>query len=96
MGCSAVSLKGDIRSSSCTTSVVNTGGCTLTCKYLYEFSKKFETVLKGYLGAGDKLIHEKSRSKKTRDIVPLRQFSSWYLVNVRKSLSPAEAIALVL
>jgi hypothetical protein len=33
--------------------VVDTGAwCTLTCEYLREFSKKFETVLMGYSGAG--------------------------------------------
>jgi hypothetical protein len=42
------------------------------CEYLREFSKKFETVLTGYSGAGGKLIHEKTRSKKSRDTVPLR------------------------
>jgi len=38
--------------------------CTLTCKYLREFSKKFETVLMGYSGAGGKLIHEKNQKQK--------------------------------
>ncbi len=46
---------------------------TLSCKYLREFPKKFETVLMGYSGAGGKLIHKKTRSKKSRDIVPLKQ-----------------------
>jgi hypothetical protein len=41
--------------------------CTLTCEY----SEKFETILMGYAGAGGKLIHEKTRSKKSRDTVPL-------------------------
>ncbi len=45
--------------------------CTFTCEYLREFSTKFETVLMGYSGAGGKLIHEKTRSKKSRDTVPL-------------------------
>jgi hypothetical protein len=45
----------------------------LTCDYLREFSKKFETVLMQYSGAGGKLIHQKkNRSKKSRDTVPLR------------------------
>jgi hypothetical protein len=43
----------------------------LTCEYLREFSKKFETVLTGYSGAGAKLIHEKTRSRKSRNTVPL-------------------------
>jgi hypothetical protein len=51
------------------TVVVDTGGST--CEYLCEFSKKFETVLMGYSGAGGKWIHEKTRSKKSRDTVPL-------------------------
>ncbi len=45
----------------------------MTCEYLREFSKKFETVLIGYSGAGGELIHEKTRSKKSRDTVPLRK-----------------------
>ncbi len=36
------------------TGVVDTG----------EFSKKFETVLMGYSGAGGKLIHEKNQKQK--------------------------------
>ncbi len=45
--------------------VLDTGGTpyTLTCEYLREFSKKFETILKGYSGAGGKLIHEKPEAK---------------------------------
>jgi hypothetical protein len=39
-----------------------------------EFSKKFETVLMGYSGAGEKLIHEKTRGKKSRDTAPLVMF----------------------
>ncbi len=37
---------------------------TLSCEYLCEFSKKFETVLMGYSGAGGKLIHEKNQKQK--------------------------------
>jgi hypothetical protein len=54
--------------------VVETGGkfgqcrwyrwCTLTSEYLREFSKKFETVLMGYSGAGGKLTHEKNQKQK--------------------------------
>ncbi len=44
---------------------------TLSCEYLHDFWKKFETVLMGYCGAGGKLIHKKTRSKKSRDTVPL-------------------------
>jgi hypothetical protein len=32
-------------------------------EYLRDVSKKFETVLMGYSGAGGKLIHKKTRSK---------------------------------
>ncbi len=46
--------------------------CTLTCEYLRQFSKQFETVFMEYSGAGGKLIHEKkTRSKTSRDTVPL-------------------------
>ncbi len=37
---------------------------TLGCKYLRKFSKKFETVLMEYPGAGRKLIHEKNQKQK--------------------------------
>jgi hypothetical protein len=47
--------------------------CTLTCEYLCEFSKKIETIQMGYSGAGGKLIHEKPKSKKSRDTAPLTQ-----------------------
>ncbi len=47
--------------------VIETGATgvadTLTCEYLREFSKKFETVLMGYSGAGGKLIHKKLEAK---------------------------------
>jgi hypothetical protein len=48
----------------------------LTCEYLREFSKKFKMVLTEYSGAGEKLIHEKTRSKKSRDTVPLIEVHS--------------------
>ncbi len=57
----------------------STSGIPLTCEYLREFSKKFETVLMGYSGARGKLIHKKNRSKKSRDTVPL---SFKYKVNI--------------
>ncbi len=37
---------------------------SLSCEYSREFSKKFETVLIGYSGAGGKLIHEKNQEQK--------------------------------
>jgi hypothetical protein len=57
----------------------------LTCEYLCEFSKKLQTVRMGYCGAGEKLIHEKTRSKNlvtlsfkiNRFTRPL-QFYSWF------------------
>jgi hypothetical protein len=45
----------------------------LTWEYLREFSKKLETVLMGYSGAGGKLIMKKTRTKKFRDTVPLKE-----------------------
>ncbi len=36
----------------------------MSCEYLRKFSKKFETVLMGYSGAGEKLIHEKNIAPK--------------------------------
>ncbi len=44
---------------------------TLSCEYLRDFWKKFEMVLMGYSRAGGKLIHKKTRIKKSRDTVPL-------------------------
>jgi hypothetical protein len=38
--------------------------CTLSCKYLREFLKKFETALMAYSGARGKLIHEKNQKSK--------------------------------
>ncbi len=37
---------------------------TLSCKYLREFSKKFETAVMVYSGAWGKLIHEKTEKEK--------------------------------
>jgi hypothetical protein len=54
------------------TYVVDTGGAPcVCCEYLREFSNKFKTVLMGYSGAGGKLIHEKTRSRKSHDTVPV-------------------------
>jgi hypothetical protein len=36
----------------------------LSCEYLREFSKKFETVLLGYSGAGGKMFDEKNQKRK--------------------------------
>jgi hypothetical protein len=43
-----------------------------SCEYLREFSKKFETVLMGYSGAGGKLIHEKNLTSKISWNCPLK------------------------
>ncbi len=45
---------------------------TLSCEYLREFSKKIETVLMEYSGAGGKLIHEKNQKQKISWHCPLR------------------------
>ncbi len=47
---------------------------TLNCEYLREFSKKFETVLMGYSGAGGKLIDEKNQKQKISWHCPLKLF----------------------
>jgi hypothetical protein len=47
----------------------------LSCEYLREFSKKFETALLVYSGAWGKLIHEK-KSRKSRGTVPLSATST--------------------
>ncbi len=39
-------------------------GCTLTCEYLREFSKKFEMILMLISGAWGKVIHEKNLKQK--------------------------------
>jgi hypothetical protein len=46
---------------------------TLSCEYLREFSKKFETALMVYSRAWGKLIHEKNQKQKIRDTVPLNK-----------------------
>ncbi len=46
--------------------IVDTGG-----KDLREFSKKFLTVIMEYSGAGGNWFIKKTRSKKSRDTVPL-------------------------
>ncbi len=54
------------------TGVVDTGGAPWLANISAIFSKKFETVEREYSGVGAKLIHEKkTRSKKSRDTVPL-------------------------
>ncbi len=52
---------------------------TLSCEYHREFSKKFETALMVYSGAWGTLIHEKTRSRKSRGTVPLSslQNNTW-------------------
>ncbi len=144
-------IRGDIRSSRCTTGVVDTGGkwqkssnwkiliilfgylwvveltytyifafkfslrclqpdivpiichrCrwyrwwTLTCEYLREFSKKFETVLMQYSRAGGKLIHQKNQKQKiswhclfkvANKKRKFRTFPSWPQVHESASLA---------
>jgi hypothetical protein len=66
--------------------------CTLSCEYLCEFSKKFETALMVpvYSGAWGKLIHEKTRSRKSRDTVPLNTGLN-FNPNMNKSLVSCNA-----
>ncbi len=45
--------------------------CTLTCEFIREFSKKIEMKLKLFSGVLEKMIHEKTWSKKHRDTVSL-------------------------
>ncbi len=45
--------------------------CTMSREYLREFSKKFEMAVMVYSDAWGKLIHEKNRSRKSRDTVPI-------------------------
>jgi hypothetical protein len=49
----------------------------LTCEYLRGFSKKFETVLMGYSGAGEKVIREKNQKQKSRDTGSLKKHLRW-------------------
>ncbi len=53
------------------TGVSDTGGQPWAANISATFGKKFEKVLMGHSGAGGKLIHKKTRSKKSRDTVPL-------------------------
>jgi hypothetical protein len=46
------------------TGVVDTGGATLTCEYLREFSKKLKIILTLLSGAWGKVIHEKNLKQK--------------------------------
>jgi hypothetical protein len=56
--------------------------CTLTCEYRREFSKKFETVLMGYSGAGGKLIHEKNQKQKISWHCPFKHFLQFWQYNI--------------
>jgi hypothetical protein len=47
----------------------------LSCKYLREFSKKFETALIVYSGAWGKLIHEKNRKSKISWYCPFKRLT---------------------
>jgi hypothetical protein len=48
--------------------------CILSCEYLREFSKKFETALMVYSGAWGKLIHEKNQKQKISWHCPFKRF----------------------
>ncbi len=60
-----------------------TGGAPLLANISGNFRKKFETVQMVYSGAGGKLIHEKTRSKKSLDTVPLKLVNNGKVANVR-------------
>jgi hypothetical protein len=73
--------------------------CSFTSEYLGAFSKKFETVLKGYSGAGGKLIHEKNQKQKISWHCPFkpppparpthkRPYSNWFMFNCLMTTSP--------
>ncbi len=47
-----------------------------SCEYLREFSKKFETVLIGYSGAGGKLIDEKNQKQKISWHCPFKLYDA--------------------
>ncbi len=47
---------------------------TLSCEYLREFSKKFETVLMEYSGAGGKLIYKKNQKQKISWHCPFKPY----------------------
>ncbi len=63
-------------------------------EYLREFSKKFEKAVLVYSDVWGKLIHEKNRSQKSRDTVPLSMcflhvrlwFSNCYVALLLKKL----------
>ncbi len=57
------------------TGVADTGGAPWLANISANLRKKIETVGMGYSGAGGKLIHKKTRCKKSLDTVPLSQSS---------------------
>ncbi len=52
---------------------------TLSCRYLREFSKKFQTILMEYSGAGGKLVHEKNQKQKISWHYPFKSTCHWNL-----------------
>ncbi len=56
------------------TSIVDNDGAPSLANIFREFAKKFETVLLGYSGAaGETDSWKKTRGKKSRDTVPLKE-----------------------
>ncbi len=53
----------------------------MTCKYLREFSKNFEMTLMLLSEAWGTMIHEKTRSKKSRD-TPFNGFLPCFLIMI--------------
>ncbi len=60
---------------------------TLSCEYLREFSKKFETVLMEYSGAGGKLIHEKNQKHKISWHCPFKDVEKFGLTSIQYSIT---------
>ncbi len=60
---------------------------TLSCEYLREFSKKFETTLMVYSGAWGKLIREKNQKSKISWHCPFKGSDQWKIRRVGKLAS---------
>jgi hypothetical protein len=57
--------------------------CTVSCEYLSEFSKKFETALMVYSGARRILIHEKT---KVENLVALNILGVFHVLKYRSDI----------
>ncbi len=71
--------------------------CTLTCKYLRWFLKKFEMTLMLLSEAwGGRIIHEKTRGKRSHDTVPLNRPFLLLSFFPKKSGRPCSLISFML